>query len=81
MSMGTWTVPANYFNFVGAEFRISGKITWTDGGAADTMKAIVAWDASGTNTTTVPTTLCNIVNGHTNAALRRRGTIPARLES
>jgi len=73
MSMGTWTVPANCFNYVGAEFRVSGKITWTDGGASDAMKVIVAWDAPGTNTTTVPTTLCNIANTHTNAAAAQTG--------
>lgn len=73
MSMGTWTIPAGCFNFIGAEFRVSGKITWTDGGAADAMKVIVAWDASGTNTTTVPTTLCNIANSHTNAAAAQTG--------
>jgi hypothetical protein len=73
MSMGTWTIPAGCFNFVGAEFRVSGKITWTDGGASDAMKVIVAWDAAGTNTTTVPTTLCNIANTHTNAAAAQTG--------
>jgi hypothetical protein len=73
MSMGTWTIPANCFNFVGAEFRVSGKITWTDGGAADAMKVIVAWDSPLTNTTTVPTTLCNIANTHTNAAAAQTG--------
>lgn len=73
MSMGTWTIPANCFNFIGAEFRVSGKITWTDGGASDAMKVIVAWDAPGTNTTTVPTTLCNIANTHTNAAAAQTG--------
>lgn len=73
MSMGTWTIPAGCFNFVGAEFRVSGKITWTDSGAADTLKVIVAWDAAGTNTTTVPTTLCNIANGHTIAGAAQTG--------
>src|ERR1700690_2680338 len=73
MSMGTWTIPPGCFNFIGAEFRVSGKITWTDGGASDAMKVIVAWDANGTNTTTVPTTLCNIANTHTNAGAAQTG--------
>ena len=67
MAMGTWTVPANCFNYVGAEFRVSGKITWTDGGASDAMKIIVAWDAPLSDSTTLPLTLCNIANTHTNA--------------
>ncbi len=71
MSMGTWTIPANYFNYVGAEFRVSGKLVETPSGASDTLKVIVAWDASGTNTTTVPTTLCNITNIHTEAAAQQ----------
>lgn len=69
MAMGTWTIPANYFNYIGAEFRISGKITWTDAGASDAMKIIVGWDSAGTNSSpTIPTPLCNIANTHTNAA-------------
>lgn len=71
MSMGTWTIPAGCFNYVGAEFRISGKIRETASGASDALKVIVAWDAAGTNTTTVPTTLCNIANTHTEAAAQQ----------
>jgi hypothetical protein len=73
MSVATWSVPANAFNYVGAEFRVSGKFTWTDGGASDAMKALVTWDAAGTNTTTVPTTLCSIANTHTNGAAAQVG--------
>ncbi len=73
MSMGTWTIPAGYFNYIGAEFRVSGKIRETPGGASDALKLIVAWDAAGTNTTTVPTTLCNIANTHTEAAAQQTG--------
>ena len=34
---------------------------------------IVAWDAAGTNTTTVPTALCTIANTHTEAAAQQSG--------
>jgi hypothetical protein len=71
MSMGTWTIPANCFNFIGAEFRVSGKLVETPSGASDALKVIVAWDAPGTNTTTVPTALCTIANTHTEAAAQQ----------
>jgi len=73
MSMGTWTIPAGCFNYVGAEFRVSGKLVETPGGASDALKVIVAWDAPGTNTTTVPTPLCTIANTHTEAAAQQSG--------
>jgi hypothetical protein len=71
MSMGTWTIPANYFNYIGAEFRVSGKLRETPSGASDTLAVIVAWDSALTNTTTVPTSLCNITNIHTEAAAQQ----------
>lgn len=74
MAVATWTIPANCVNYIGAEFRVSGKFTWTDGGASDAMKVLVKWDAAGTNTTTVPTTLCSIANTHTNAAAAQNAT-------
>ncbi len=60
MAVATWTIPAGCFNYIGAEFRVSGKFTYTDGGAANTQVVHVSWDAAGTNTTTVPTDMCVI---------------------
>ena len=74
MAIATWSVPANCFNYVGAEFRVSGKFTWTDGGAADINKVIVGWDAALSNATTIPTILCDIENTHTAAAAAQVGT-------
>lgn len=72
-AVATWTIPANCFNYIGAEFRVSGKFTFTDGGDTST-KVLVAWDASGTNTTTVPTTLCSMVDTATGTAAAYNGT-------
>ncbi len=72
-AIATWTIPANTFNFIGAEFTVSGFFTFTDGG--DTSDEIrVAWDAAGTNTTTVPTALCQIKTTATGAAAAQNGT-------
>lgn len=59
--IASWTIPANCFNYIGAEFRVSGKWTYTDGGDSST-RLIVAWDANGTNTASVPTPLCNVLD-------------------
>lgn len=72
-AVATWTIPANCFNFIGAEFRVSGKFTFTDGGDSST-KVLVAWDASGTNTTTVPTTLCSMLDTATGTGAAYNGT-------
>lgn len=74
MSIATWTLPAGIFNFIGTEFRVSGKFTWTDGGAADINKVLVQWDAPLSNATTIPTILCDIENTHTAAAAAQVGT-------
>jgi hypothetical protein len=71
--IATWTIPAGCFNFIGAEFRVSGKFTFTDGG--DTTSEIrVAWDAPLSNATTVPTTLCSMIVVATGAAAAQNGT-------
>jgi hypothetical protein len=56
----TWTVPANCFNYIGAEFRVSGMLTYTDAGSGTSTILTVSWDANGTNTTSVPLKLCQI---------------------
>src|SRR5205085_4599664 len=72
-AIATWTIPANYFNFIGAEFRVSGKFTFTDGGDTST-KVRVMWDAAGTNSTTLPTVLCDMVDTATGTAAAYNGT-------
>lgn len=74
MALSTWTIPASCFNYIGAEFRVSGKFTWTEGGtSAATYNVLVGWDAAGTNTTTIPLQLCTIANTHTPAAAAQNG--------
>ena len=74
MALATWTIPANCFNYIGAEFRVSGKFTWTEGGtSAATYNVVVGWDANGTDTTTKATALCTIANTHTPAAAAQNG--------
>lgn len=58
-AVATWTIPAGCFNYVGAEFNVSGKFTFTDGGDT-TTQIVVYWDAPLSDTTTVPTVLCNM---------------------
>lgn len=72
-AIATWTVPASCFNFIGAEFRVSGKFTFTDGGDSST-EVRVAWDSAGTNTTTVPTKLCSIIDTATGTGAAYNGT-------
>lgn len=72
-AIATWTVPAGCFNAIGAEFRVSGKFTFTDGGDSAT-KVLVAWDAPLSDATTVPTTLCSIVDTATGTAAAYNGT-------
>lgn len=72
-AIATWTIPAGQFNFIGAEFNVSGFFTFTDGG--DTSDEIrVAWDAPGTNTTTIPTALCALKTTATGAGAAQNGT-------
>ena len=77
----TWTMPANCFNYIGAEFRVSGKFTWTEGGtSAATYNVVVGWDANSFEPTrpTKATALCTIANTHTRPPQRRMATIAAR---
>ena len=71
--IASWTIPAACFNYIGAEFRISGKWTYTDGGDSST-RIIVAWDANGTNTASVPTPLCNMLDTATGTGAAYNGT-------
>lgn len=74
MALGSFSIPAGCFNYVGAEFRVSGKFTWTEGGtSAATYNVLVGWDAAGTNTTTIPLAVCTIANTHTPAAAAQNG--------
>ena len=74
MALGTWTIPASCFNYIGAEFRVSGKFTWTEGStSAATYNVVVGWDANGTDTTTKALALCTIANTHTPAAAAQNG--------
>lgn len=67
-AVATFTIPANCFNYVGAHFRVSGKFTYTDGGSGTSTTVKVAWDANGTDSTTVPTALCSILDTFTSVA-------------
>jgi len=71
-AIASWSIPANYFNYVGAEFRVSGKFTYTDGGDTST-KVRVMWDAAGTNSTTLPTVVCDMVDTATGTAAAYNG--------
>jgi hypothetical protein len=73
-AIATWTVPAGKFNYVGAEFRVTGKFIYTDGGDTS-VQILVGWDAALSDATTVPTTVCNISTGAiTGAAAGQIGT-------
>jgi hypothetical protein len=71
--IASWTVPAGCFNFVGAEFRVTGKWTYTDGGDSSTH-LIVAWDSNVTDTASVPTPLCDVLDTATGTAAAYNGT-------
>jgi hypothetical protein len=58
--VASWTIPANCFNYIGAEFRVSGKFVYTDGGSGTSTIVAVGWDANGTNVASVAKPLCNI---------------------
>ena len=74
MSVATWTLPANCFNYIGAEFRVSGHFTELEAGtSAATYKILVGWDAPLANATTIPMTVCDIENTHTPAAVAQNG--------
>jgi hypothetical protein len=66
--LGSWTIPAGCFNYIGAEFRIKGKFTYTDGGSGTSTKVIASWDSNVTNTASVPTPLCSILDTFTSVA-------------
>ena len=72
-AIAAWTIPANCFNYIGAEFRVSGKFTFTDGGDTST-EVRIAWDSPGTNSTTIPTKLCSVVDTATGTAAAYNGT-------
>lgn len=71
--IASWSIPAACFNYIGAEFRVSGKWTYTDGGDSST-RIIVAWDSNGTNTASVPTPLCNMLDTATGTGAAYNGT-------
>lgn len=71
--IATWTIPSGCFNYIGAEFRVTGKFTYTDGGDSST-RVIVSWDANGTNTASVPTPLCNMLDTATGTGAAYNGT-------
>lgn len=66
--VATWTIPANCFNYIGAEFRVTGKLTYTDGGSGTSTIVYVSWDSNATNTTTVPTVICSMNDTFTSVA-------------
>lgn len=69
----SWSIPASCFNYIGAEFRVTGKWTYTDGGDSSTH-LVVSWDANGTNTASVPTKLCDVLDTATGTAAAYNGT-------
>ena len=71
-AIATWTIPAGCFNYIGAEFRVSGKFTYTDGGDSST-NVFVKWDSNTTNATTVGTTLCNMADTATGTGAAYNG--------
>ena len=66
--VASWTIPANCFNYIGAEFRVKGKFTYTDGGSGTSTIVTVAWDANGTNVASVAKVLCSINDTFTSVA-------------
>jgi hypothetical protein len=71
--MVSWSLPANCLNYIGAEFRVTGKWTYTDGGDTSTH-LVVSWDANGTNTASVPTKLCDVLDTATGTGAAYNGT-------
>lgn len=71
--MVSWSLPANCLNYIGAEFRVTGKWTYTDGGDSSTH-LVVSWDANGTNTASVPTKLCDVLDTATGTGAAYNGT-------
>ena len=71
--ISSWAIPSGCFNQIGAEFRVSGKWTYTDGGDTST-RIIVAWDANTTDTASVPTPLCNMLDTATGTGAAYNGT-------
>lgn len=72
-AIATWTIPAQCFNYIGAEFRVSGKWTYTDGGDTST-EVRVGWDANLSDATTIPTTLCSMLDTATGTGAAYNGT-------
>jgi len=70
--IASWSVPAGCFNYIGAEFRVTGKWTYTDGGDTSTH-LYVSWDANGTDTASVPTPLCNMLDTATGTTAAYNG--------
>ena len=66
--IASWTIPAGCFNYIGAEFRISGKWTYTDGGSGTSTIVTAAWDANGTNAASVAKPLCTMNDTFTSVA-------------
>jgi hypothetical protein len=58
--VASWTIPAGCFNYIGAEFKVSGKFVYTDGGSGTSTIVTAAWDANGTNVASVAKPLCSI---------------------
>lgn len=71
--MVSFSIPASCFNYIGAEFRVTGKWTYTDGGDTSTH-LYVSWDANGTDTASVPTPLCNVLDTATGTSAAYNGT-------
>jgi hypothetical protein len=66
--LATWTIPAGCFNYIGAEFRVSGKLTYTDAGSGTSTRLFVSWDSNVTDTASVATPLCTIVDTFTSVS-------------
>jgi hypothetical protein len=66
--IASWTIPASCFNYIGAEFKVSGKFTYTDGGSGTSTLLTVAWDSNGTNVASVAKPLCVMNDTFTSVA-------------
>jgi hypothetical protein len=66
--IASWTIPAGCFNYIGAEFRVSGKFTYTDGGSGTSTILTVAYDANGTNVASVAKPLCEMKDTFTSVS-------------
>lgn len=71
--MVSYSIPPGCFNYIGAEIRLKGKFTYTDGGDTSTH-VYVSWDSNGTNTASVPTPLCNMLDTATGTSAAYNGT-------